>query len=281
MRAGSIPSRRNWETNYRNAVFASQASIESKDDLQKFTQRFAQQNGWGCRFVMESTGDVDGRGEGGLRRLANRIGISETPTAWVVTPARVQADYGLQEFVLDAGSGGSGAVASEHRAQSTEHQSTEHRAQSTEHRAGATSLRSRHEPQILIQRECMKHREHECGRTAAGGLAESIRRGRSTGTRWWTTMRGCGRKTIPRCSRIWRAENAWCSAVMAGSEDLQKQLYNEMLSHIKETDVPVPLRDRPVLVLLGTEQGEAVTRFTAASAGRWRRRSVRKRFYWT
>ena len=41
---------------YRNAVFANQASIESKDDLQKFTQRFAQQHGAALPFVMDPQG---------------------------------------------------------------------------------------------------------------------------------------------------------------------------------------------------------------------------------
>jgi protein-disulfide isomerase len=69
---------------YRNAVFANQASIESKDDLQRFTQRFAQQHGAALPFVMDPQGkltaDVKADGE-----LATRMGINETPTAWVVT----------------------------------------------------------------------------------------------------------------------------------------------------------------------------------------------------
>lgn len=69
---------------YRNAVFASQASIESKDDLQKFTQRFAQQNGVGLPFVMDPQGTLTAEVKADAA-LANRIGISETPTAWVVT----------------------------------------------------------------------------------------------------------------------------------------------------------------------------------------------------
>jgi protein-disulfide isomerase len=69
---------------YRNAVFANQASIESKDDLQKFTQRFAQQHGAALPFVMDPQGKLtaDVKADGAL---ATRIGINETPTAWVVT----------------------------------------------------------------------------------------------------------------------------------------------------------------------------------------------------
>ncbi len=51
------------------------------------------------------------------------------------------------------------------------------------------------------------------------------------------------------------AENAYCGQVMAGTEDLQKQLYEEMLSHIKETDVSVPFRDRRHWYYSRTEQG--------------------------
>ena len=52
------------------------------------------------------------------------------------------------------------------------------------------------------------------------------------------------------------AENAYCSHVMAGTEDLQKQFYEEMLSHIKETDVSVPFRDRRHWYYSRTEQGK-------------------------
>jgi protein-disulfide isomerase len=69
---------------YRNAVFANQASIESEDDLQKFTQRFAQQHGAALPFVMDPQGKLtaDVKADGAL---ATKMGINETPTAWVVT----------------------------------------------------------------------------------------------------------------------------------------------------------------------------------------------------
>jgi len=40
------------------------------------------------------------------------------------------------------------------------------------------------------------------------------------------------------------AENAYTSAVMKSTEELQAKLYAEMLSHIKETDESVPFRER-------------------------------------
>ena len=63
-------------------------------------------------------------------------------------------------------------------------------------------------------------------------------------------------KDDPAVLAYLEAENAWCSAVMAGTEDLQKQLYEEMLSHIKETDVSVPFRDRQYWYYSRTEQGK-------------------------
>jgi oligopeptidase B len=63
-------------------------------------------------------------------------------------------------------------------------------------------------------------------------------------------------KENPEVTAYLEAENAWCSTVMAGTEDLQKQLYDEMLSHIKETDVSVPFRDRQYWYYSRTEQGQ-------------------------
>src|SRR5579875_3721446 len=52
------------------------------------------------------------------------------------------------------------------------------------------------------------------------------------------------------------AENAWCRHVFAGTEDLQKQLYEEMVSHLKETDISVPFRDRDYWYYSRTEEGK-------------------------
>ncbi len=52
------------------------------------------------------------------------------------------------------------------------------------------------------------------------------------------------------------AENAYCAANLAGTEELQKQLYDEMLSHIKETDESVPFREREYWYYSRTEQGK-------------------------
>ncbi len=63
-------------------------------------------------------------------------------------------------------------------------------------------------------------------------------------------------KENPEVTAYLEAENAWCSTVMAGTEELQKQLYEEMRSHIKETDVSVPFRDRQYWYYSRTEEGK-------------------------
>ena len=47
-------------------------------------------------------------------------------------------------------------------------------------------------------------------------------------------------KKNPEVRAYLEAENVYTDAVMKPTEPLQKKLYDEMLSHIKETDVEVP-----------------------------------------
>ncbi len=63
-------------------------------------------------------------------------------------------------------------------------------------------------------------------------------------------------KENPEVLAYLEAENAYCASVFAGTEDLQKQLYDEMLSHIQETDVSVPFRDGDYWYYSRTEQGK-------------------------
>jgi oligopeptidase B len=63
-------------------------------------------------------------------------------------------------------------------------------------------------------------------------------------------------KENPEVIAYLEAENAWYAQVMAGTEDLQKQLYEEMRSHIKETDISVPCRDRDYWSYSRTEEGK-------------------------
>jgi protein-disulfide isomerase len=69
---------------YRNAVFANQPSIETKDDLQQFTQKFAQQHGTAMPFVMDPQGALTAEVKADAA-LGDRMGVHETPTAFVVT----------------------------------------------------------------------------------------------------------------------------------------------------------------------------------------------------
>lgn len=74
-------------------------------------------------------------------------------------------------------------------------------------------------------------------------------------------------KNTPRVTAYLEAENAYTAAVMSGTEALQKQLYDEILSHIKEDDVSVPYRDGDWEYLVRTEKGLQYPRFCRRPAG--------------
>lgn len=62
-------------------------------------------------------------------------------------------------------------------------------------------------------------------------------------------------KENPEVISYLQAENAYCDAAMAGTAGLQKQLYDEMLGHIKETDISVPFHEKGFWYYSRTEQG--------------------------
>ncbi len=62
-------------------------------------------------------------------------------------------------------------------------------------------------------------------------------------------------KTSPEVIAYLEAENAYTDAVMKPTESLQKALYEEMVSHIKETDESVPFREGEWFYYSRTEQG--------------------------
>jgi oligopeptidase B len=62
-------------------------------------------------------------------------------------------------------------------------------------------------------------------------------------------------KDSPEVTAYLEAENAYAEAYMAPLADLRDELYNEMLSHIKQTDVTVPFRDGPWWYYTRTEEG--------------------------
>jgi oligopeptidase B len=63
------------------------------------------------------------------------------------------------------------------------------------------------------------------------------------------------------------AENAYTAAMMAETEQLQKDLYDEILSHIKEDDVSVPYRDGEWEYLVRTEKGLQYPRYCRRPVG--------------
>jgi oligopeptidase B len=62
-------------------------------------------------------------------------------------------------------------------------------------------------------------------------------------------------KTSPELLAHLQAENAYTAAFMADTVETQKTLYAEMLSHIKETDVSVPVPDRGWFYFTRTVEG--------------------------
>jgi oligopeptidase B len=64
------------------------------------------------------------------------------------------------------------------------------------------------------------------------------------------------RRDDPEVTRYLEAENAYANAVMEPTEDLQARLYDEMLSHIKQTDLSVPYRLGDYLYYGRTEEGK-------------------------
>ena len=62
-------------------------------------------------------------------------------------------------------------------------------------------------------------------------------------------------KTSPEVIAFLEAENDYTRAVMQPTQALQTKLYAEMVSHIKESDVSVPFRDKGYFYYTRTEQG--------------------------
>jgi oligopeptidase B len=63
-------------------------------------------------------------------------------------------------------------------------------------------------------------------------------------------------KKNPEVKAYLEAENAYTDAVMKPTEGLQKKLYDEMLSHIKETDIEVPYKQGDYFYYTRTEAGK-------------------------
>jgi oligopeptidase B len=63
-------------------------------------------------------------------------------------------------------------------------------------------------------------------------------------------------KQNPEVTAYLEAENAYAEAVMAPLAGLREKLYDEMLSHVKQTDVSVPFRDGAWWYYTRTEEGQ-------------------------
>ncbi|HEX3472469.1 MAG TPA: thioredoxin domain-containing protein [Silvibacterium sp.] len=92
---------------YRDAVFANQISIETKDDLRAFTEKFAQQHGVALPFVIDPQGKLADEVKADYA-LGERLGVHQTPTVWVVTdrtggaaPYTEVTDYSKLYTMLD------------------------------------------------------------------------------------------------------------------------------------------------------------------------------------
>ena len=99
---------------YRAAVFANQTSIETKDDLRAFTEKFAQQHGVQLPFVMDPQGKLADEVKADYA-LGERLGVHQTPTVWIVTdrtggapPYTEVTDYNKLYTMLDEATAATG-----------------------------------------------------------------------------------------------------------------------------------------------------------------------------
>jgi protein-disulfide isomerase len=92
---------------YRDAIFAGQINIETKDDLQQFTQKFAQQHGVALPFVLDPQNKLSDAVKADYN-LGQQLGVHQTPTVWIVTdgsggvaPYTEVADFNKLYTMLD------------------------------------------------------------------------------------------------------------------------------------------------------------------------------------
>jgi oligopeptidase B len=74
-------------------------------------------------------------------------------------------------------------------------------------------------------------------------------------------------KENPEVSEYLEAENAYAEAYLAPQAELRDQLYNEMLGHIKQTDISVPYRDGELWYYSRTEEGKQYAIFCRKPGG--------------
>ena len=76
-------------------------------------------------------------------------------------------------------------------------------------------------------------------------------------------------KANPEVTTYLEAENAYTEEVMKPTKALQETLYKEMLGHIKQTDLSVPVAHRRVLLLLAHRGGQAVSLHVPHDRAAW------------
>jgi protein-disulfide isomerase len=86
---------------FRSAVFASQTSIASKDDLRNFTTHWMQQHGQQMPFVIDPKGELAAKVKADFE-LGLRLNVMFTPTVVVVTNNSYQVVCGAKEGPSDA-----------------------------------------------------------------------------------------------------------------------------------------------------------------------------------
>jgi protein-disulfide isomerase len=81
---------------YRTDVFASQMTIASKDDLEKFTQRWLTRRGKQMPFVVDPNGELAKKVQADYD-LGRKMGLQFTPTVVVVTHDKYQVVCGVKD----------------------------------------------------------------------------------------------------------------------------------------------------------------------------------------
>ena len=75
-------------------------------------------------------------------------------------------------------------------------------------------------------------------------------------------------KDNPEVARYLEAENAYADSLTRHTSALQEQLYREMVSHIKETDIGVPFREGEYFYYTRTETGKQYPIFCRKQAAK-------------
>jgi protein-disulfide isomerase len=77
---------------YRNYIFANQTSIETRDELQQFTQRFASAHSVALPFAIDPQGRLAAAVQADCQ-LALKTGATQTPTIFIVTSGSKGAPF--------------------------------------------------------------------------------------------------------------------------------------------------------------------------------------------